>query len=92
VRELRNVISRAILVASDVIEPEHLSFLPSNASAPTALREEPVPVGGALKEIAEAAAADAEQQAIRQVLQSTKGNKSKRQGSFGPTTKPCTSK
>jgi len=76
VRELRNVIRRAILVASDVIEPEHLPVLRVEASAATALREEPVPVGGSLKEIAEAAAADAEQQAIRRVLQDTKGNKS----------------
>jgi two-component system nitrogen regulation response regulator GlnG len=76
VRELRNVIRRAILVASDVIEPEHLSLLPAGPSAPTALRDEPAPAGASLKEIAEAAAADAEQQAIRRVLQGTKGNKS----------------
>ena len=76
VRELRNVIRRAILVASDVIEPEHLSFLPGDASVAAALPPEPVPVGASLKEIADAAAADAEQQAIRRVLQDTKGNKS----------------
>ena len=34
------------------------------------------PTGASLKEIADAAAADAEQQAIRRVLQGTKGNKS----------------
>jgi DNA-binding NtrC family response regulator len=76
VRELRNVIRRAVLVALDVIEPEHLSFVPVDASAATALREEPVPVGASLKEIAAAAAGDAEQQAIRRVLQDTNGNKS----------------
>jgi two-component system nitrogen regulation response regulator GlnG len=85
VRELRNVIRRAILLASDVIEPEHLSFLSGlpglpglsdDASPATAVREEPAPNGASLKEIAEAAAADAEQQAIRRVLQDTKGNKS----------------
>jgi two-component system nitrogen regulation response regulator GlnG len=76
VRELRNVIRRAILVASDVIEPEHLSILTMAASAAPAPHEEPVPVGASLKEIADAAASDAEQQAIRRVLQDTKGNKS----------------
>src|SRR5438132_6620340 len=79
VRELRNVIRRAILLASDVIEPEHLSVLPVDPSpetAATALRGEPAPVDSSLREIAEAAAADAEQQAIRRVLQVTSGNKS----------------
>jgi len=79
VRELRNVIRRAILLASDVIEPEHLSVLPVDPSPETAaaaLRGEPAPVGSSLREIAEAAAADAEQQAIRRVLQVTSGNKS----------------
>ena len=79
VRELRNVIRRAILLASDVIEPEHLSVIPvepSPATAATALRGEPTPAGSSLKEIAEAAATDAEQQAIRRVLQVTSGNRS----------------
>ncbi len=76
VRELRNVIRRAILLASDVIEPEHLSVLPVDPSPATALRGEPAPLDSSLREIAEAAAADAEQQAIRRVLQVTSGNKS----------------
>lgn len=76
VRELRNVIRRAVLLASDTIEPEHLSFLPPEACAATTSRREPPPVGASLKEIAEAAAADAEQQAILRVLEATKGNKS----------------
>src|SRR5881296_1233151 len=84
VRELRNVIRRAILLASDVIEPEHLSVLPVDPSPETAaaaLREEPPPVGSSLgdfslKEIAEAAASDAERRAIHRVLQATRGNKS----------------
>jgi DNA-binding NtrC family response regulator len=79
VRELRNVIRRAILLASDVIEPEHLSVLPVELPATTAevaLRGELASVGSSLKEIAEAAVADAEQQAIRRVLQATGGNKS----------------
>ncbi len=76
VRELRNVIRRAILLASDVIEPEHLSVLPVDAPPASALRGEPAPLDSSLKEIAEAAAADAEQQAIRQALHSSRGNKS----------------
>ena len=79
VRELRNVIRRAILLASDMIEPEHLAVLPVDGSAEIASpahRGEPAPVESSLKEIAEAAAADAERQAIRRVLETTKGNKS----------------
>jgi DNA-binding NtrC family response regulator len=76
VRELRNVIRRAILVASDVIEREDLSFLPVAASSASAPREEAMAVGASLKQIGDAAAADAEQHAIRRVLQDTKGNKS----------------
>ena len=76
VRELRNVIRRAILLASDVIEPEHLSFLAGDTAAATPVREERSLNGASLKEIADAAAADAEQQAICRVLHDTKGNKS----------------
>jgi len=76
VRELRNVIRRAILLASDVIEPEHLSVLPVDAPPASALRGEPAPLDSSLKEVAEAAAADAEQQAIRCALHTSKGNKS----------------
>ncbi len=76
VRELRNVIRRAILLASDVIEPEHLSVLPVEPSPAPALRGEPGRVDSSLRDIAEAAAANAEQQAIRRVLQITGGNRS----------------
>src|SRR5467141_4179929 len=76
VRELRNVIRRAILLASDVIEPEHLSVLPVDTPPASALRGEPAPLDSSLKEIAEAASADAEQQAIRSALHTSKGNKS----------------
>src|SRR5437899_2304226 len=76
VRELRNVIRRAILLASDVIEPEHLSVLPVDPCPATPLRAAPAPVDSSLKELGDAAAADAEQQAIRRVLEITKGNKS----------------
>ncbi|PYO90901.1 MAG: hypothetical protein DMD66_01290 [Gemmatimonadetes bacterium] len=76
VRELRNVIRRAMLLASDVIEPEHLSVLPVDPCPAAALRGGLAPIDSSLKEIADAAAADAERQAIRRVLQATKGNKS----------------
>src|SRR2546425_3380062 len=59
-RELRNVIRRAVVLASDVIEPEHMSLFASDASPAIALRGQPAPVGPSLKEIAEAAAADAD--------------------------------
>jgi len=76
VRELRNVIRRAILLAKDVIEPEHLSVIPIDPPAVTVLWGEPVEGNSSLKEIAETAAMEAEERAIRRVLQSTGGNKS----------------
>jgi DNA-binding NtrC family response regulator len=81
VRELRNVIRRAILLASDVIEPEHLSVLPPGEPPAASLEKPPLSdVASAdlsLKAIAEAAASEAERRAIHRVLQVTKGNKSK---------------
>jgi DNA-binding NtrC family response regulator len=76
VRELRNVIRRAILLASDVIEPAHLSVIPVDSPPTAALREELALGSCSLKETADAAAAHAEQHAIRRVLQATSGNKS----------------
>jgi DNA-binding NtrC family response regulator len=76
VRELRNVIRRAVLLASDVIQPDNLSLVPVGTSPTVARRGEPATVHSSLKEIAGAAAADAEQQAIRRALESTMGNKS----------------
>jgi DNA-binding NtrC family response regulator len=76
VRELRNVIRRAVVLASDVIEPEHLSFLAADAPPTTAPGCESVPIGLSLKEIAESAAANAERHAIRQALQVSGGNRS----------------
>src|SRR2546423_5594871 len=67
VRELRNVIRRAILLASDVIEPAYLSVIPVDAlpALPaTGCRGAPETLTS-LKEIADAAAADAERQVIR---------------------------
>ena len=73
VRELRNVMRRATLLAAGVIEREHLSLLDgSRVSTP---RSGPTALGPSLKEIADAAAADAERQAIRQALQACEGNK-----------------
>ncbi len=73
VRELRNVMRRATLLAAGVIEREHLSLL-DGSRAPTR-RSGPTAIGPSLKDIAEAAAEDAERQAIRQALQACKGNK-----------------
>ena len=73
VRELRNVMRRATLLASDVIEQGHLSLL--DGSRVSTRRSGPTAIGPSLKEIAEAAAEDAERQAIRQALQACKGNK-----------------
>jgi DNA-binding NtrC family response regulator len=81
VRELRNVIRRACLLASDAIDPEHLSILAPSPGMVIPRRLEPTPAGSAargssLKELAELAAVDAEGQAIRLALQATGGNKS----------------
>jgi DNA-binding NtrC family response regulator len=73
VRELRNVMRRATLLTSDVIEQKHLSLL--DGSRLSSRRSGPTAIGPSLKEIAEAAAEDAERQAIRQALQACKGNK-----------------
>src|SRR5213082_1214594 len=78
VRELRNVIRRAMLLASDVIEPEHLAVMavePLPALSAMGCRGPPE-TPNSLREIADGAAADAEQQAIRRALQVTGGNKS----------------
>jgi len=67
-----------VLLASDVIEPEHLAVMPVEplpALSAVAPRGPPETLNS-LKEIAEAAADNAEEQAIRRVLQVTGGNKS----------------
>jgi len=76
VRELRNVIRRASLLASDVVEPEHLAVLPVDPPPATARPGEPAPAGSSLKQLAQAATVDAEARAIRTALQATRGNKS----------------
>jgi DNA-binding NtrC family response regulator len=76
VRQLRNVIRRASLLASDRIDPEHLSFFTVDAYSLTGHSAQPSPEGSSLQEIGEAAAADAERRAIHRVLRFTRGNKS----------------
>ena len=76
VRELRNVIRRASLLAREMVEPEHLSILPLGPALVTAGLNETAPMGGSLKQLAEAATGDAEARAIRMALQATHGNKS----------------
>src|SRR3989475_1812291 len=73
VRELRNVIRRAVVLASDVIEPEHVSLFASDAPPAVALRGQPAPVGPSLKEIGEAAAAGAVRRAVRPARQGPRG-------------------
>ncbi len=77
VRELRNVIRRAVVLASGLIRPEHLRGLVSDSlhtpSAPPALMP---PTGRSLKAIAETAVAEAESVAIRQALHITRGKRS----------------
>jgi len=73
VRELKNVIRRAVLLSEDsVIRPENLEFLleerADNEGASPML---------SLKEISSLASRDVEAKAIRQALALTKGNKSK---------------
>jgi DNA-binding NtrC family response regulator len=73
VRELRNVIRQAVLVAPDsVIEADQLQSLLAAGDAPV----ETSTIGTSLKEIADAAVAEAEKRAIAETLQKTNGNKS----------------
>jgi DNA-binding NtrC family response regulator len=84
VRELRNVIRRACLISSDIIDAEHLSIAvdpcPPLVVADPAAAAPTVPGicpgRASLKEVSELAALDAEGQAIRLALQATGGNKS----------------
>ena len=76
VRELRNAIRRASLLAWEMVEPEHLSVLPVDPPLASAGLKETAPMGFSLKELAEAAAVDAEGRAIRLALEATHGNKS----------------
>jgi len=77
VRELRNAIRRATVFASEVIEPSDLSFLTADVSSTTERPSNGALHGRALKQIVDAAVADAEIQAIRQALNATGGNKTR---------------
>jgi DNA-binding NtrC family response regulator len=81
VRELRNVIRRAVLVASDVIGPEHLVTAPGPGAAATASGGPRA--AGSLKTAAAVATAEAERQAIREALQAARGNKSEAARALG---------
>jgi DNA-binding NtrC family response regulator len=76
-RELKNVIRRAALLSSGVITAEHLMALAVEADGepPPAAPRAPASKQS-LREVAETAAAHAEQEAIRQALAATHGNKS----------------
>jgi DNA-binding NtrC family response regulator len=77
VRELRNVIRRAVLLASGRIRPEHLpSLTPESLHAPPAPPALMPPTGRSLKAIAQTAVAEAESLAIRQALHVSHGKKS----------------
>jgi DNA-binding NtrC family response regulator len=77
-RELKNVIRRAALLSSGLVTSEHLMALAVDADseppsdAPTRAPRPSL----SLREAAEAAVAQAEQEAIRQALAATRGNKS----------------
>ena len=67
------MIRQAVLVAPDsVIEAEHIQPLLAGWDTPV----EPSSTGTSLKEIADAAIAEAEKRAIAETLQKTNGNKS----------------
>jgi DNA-binding NtrC family response regulator len=74
VRELRNAIRQAALSATGVtIEPADLRHLLGKSAA--AAEVGPVALGGSLRDIARAASAAAEKQAIAEALRLAKGNK-----------------
>ena len=78
VRELRNVIRRAVLLATDVIEPHHVDLKArpagDNRRGPNV---DPPVAGVTLKQAHDRGAADAERHAIRWALQTTSGNKTR---------------
>ena len=75
VRELRNVIRRALVLARGTVYPEHLWLGMESAPLPTQNGESSPPVRS-LKARAEAAAAQAEREAIQETLHTARGNKS----------------
>jgi two-component system, NtrC family, response regulator HydG len=81
IRELRNVIRQAVLLTtSSMVEADTIKDLLGKSKSPLETPgpvEVPVLAGQSLKQIAERAVEEAEKQAIRHVLKSTGGNKSK---------------
>jgi two-component system nitrogen regulation response regulator GlnG len=80
VRELRNVIRRAVLMASDfAIHAEGIAPLLTSAGDTPSLPVDdlvlPLPTGASLREVAEAAAHEAERRMIKAALRATKGNR-----------------
>lgn len=76
VRELRNVVRQAVLETRDaVLRRSHLQKLLGKGARANALSL-PVPTERSLKDIADAAAREAERQAISKTLGTTLGNKS----------------
>ncbi|AOJ05079.1 Fis family transcriptional regulator [Burkholderia mayonis] len=73
VRQLRNTIRQAVLVAGDIVQPAHLNIASSGKHAA------PAPEFGweglSLKEVVRRNIADIERRVIEQVLQATHGNK-----------------
>jgi two-component system nitrogen regulation response regulator GlnG len=73
VRELRDVMRRAVVRCADVVESDHL--WPRGRRSETGSSRSSA--GGlSLRELAELGAAEAEQQAIREALRASRGNKS----------------
>ncbi len=79
VRELKNSVRRAVLMATSLIEPEHL-FLPKNEdyhSHPSNGAEGLVQEGLPLKSIVKRVVQEVERKAILETLRQTRGNKRK---------------
>jgi DNA-binding NtrC family response regulator len=77
VRELRNVVRRAVVLASDSITIEHLAPLGASAEAARSTPAPSKPAEGvrSLRDVAATAAEEAERQAIREALAITRGNR-----------------
>ena len=75
IRELRNVIRRAVVLSADRIEPEHLTLAADAFDTPSARPAAASPVGQSLRDTAAVAAALAEREAIERALLATRGNK-----------------
>src|SRR5205807_700694 len=71
----------AILLASDVIEPEHLSVIPVDPPTVTVLWGEPAEGNSSLKEIAETAAMEAESERSDGSSRAREETRAKRRGS-----------